>query len=298
MGTLIKNAGHRLISEVALTIGEQTIVRHTGDWMYILSQLSLSENKRDGFNVMMGSLAHTKQKEVVLQIPLEFFFCKEVGMALPLIALQFHEVNVEITLNNASDITVSGKNNLRLNDCKLFVDYIYLDTAERRRFAQDSHTYLFQQLQINETVLEQTSNDAHRFWLTFNHPVLSLVTMIESEKDDTQESRESYANLQTIDTMNLSLNGNTRMSRRVGDYYKYLQPYQHYTSIPDDNIYVYSFALEPENHFQPSGSCNFSRVDNAQLNINTSSTGTLRVFAPNWNILRIKSGMGGLEYSN
>jgi len=105
-------------------------------------------------------------------------------------------------------------------------------------------------------------------------------------------------------TAKLQLNGQDRFSEREGTYFDLVQPYQHHTRNPDTGINVFSFALRPEEH-QPSGTCNFSRIDNATLQLVVSAaaiggvqTAKVRVYATNYNVLRIMSGMGGLAYSN
>ena len=105
-------------------------------------------------------------------------------------------------------------------------------------------------------------------------------------------------------TAKLLLNGQDRFSERLGSYFDVVQPFQHHTASPDTGINVYSFALRPEEH-QPSGTCNFSRIDNASLQLVVSSnsvggasTSKVRVYATNYNVLRVMSGMGGLAYSN
>ena len=105
-------------------------------------------------------------------------------------------------------------------------------------------------------------------------------------------------------TAKLQLNGQDRFSQREGTYFDLVQPYQHHTRNPDTGINVNSFALRPEEH-QPSGSCNFSRIDNATLQLVLSNatvegtkTAKVRVYATNYNVLRVMSGMGGLAYSN
>ena len=105
-------------------------------------------------------------------------------------------------------------------------------------------------------------------------------------------------------TAKLQLNGQDRFSEREGTYFDLVQPFQHHTRTPDTGVNLYSFALRPEEH-QPSGTCNFSRIDNATLqlvlsNATVSGTATakVRIYAVNYNVLRIMSGMGGLAYSN
>merc|ERR1711990_579347 len=101
----------------------------------------------------------------------------------------------------------------------------------------------------------------------------------------------------------LKLNGHDRFSSQSGQYFNCVQTQQHHSRAPKDGIYCYSFALNPEEH-QPSGACNFSRIDNAELNITATAAKTagtaaqVHIYAVNYNVLRIMSGMGGLAYSN
>ena len=101
----------------------------------------------------------------------------------------------------------------------------------------------------------------------------------------------------------LQLNGHDRFSTQNGDYFNYVQPYENHKNTPNDGINIYSFAINPIDH-QPSGTCNFSRIDNSTLSItfDTSieqeSSSKLNVYTVNYNILRIMSGMGGLAYAN
>ena len=216
--------------------------------------------------------------------------------------------------------------------CTLWADYIYLDTDERRRFAQVSHEYLIEQLQFQENTL------AASIKLNFNHPVKELIWInqhntakAENTTSPPAELVDATLNLQNaaatdgndyfnyaggaaakteiihgqtvyepFDTANLQLNGHDRFAKRNASYFRTCQPLQAGHRVPSHNIYVYSFALKPEEH-QPSGTCNFSRIDNAQLQFNataTTTSNTTTVFAVNYNVLRIMSGMGGLAYSN
>ena len=281
---------------------------------------------------------------------------------------------------------------LALDSASLYVDYVYLDTDERRRFAQVSHEYLIEQLQFTgaESVTQNATN--YKVKLNFNHPVKELVWFVRRENHTNSEmvvkdgmelvdvssevfgqqhfnfsdkldatpfsvngpghrmgnalgsgmtqsgllsrSDDDFNDLsvaangditsawstggagwaaaanQRMDSgsnpcvsAKLQLNGHDRFSTRSGDYFNYVQPYQHHSSSPAVGINVYSFALKPEEH-QPSGTCNMSRIDNAQLNLQLTTATTevtsaqIWVFAVNYNVLRIMSGMGGLAYSN
>ena len=361
--------GHILIKNVEVEIGGQRIDKHYGDWLHIWNELTQSAGHQLGYANMVGNIpaltnaADSVAKEI-LYIPLEFWFCRNPGLALPLIALQYHEVKINLEFNDvkncywhgAADGTPSALSTTpSLQTTSLFVDYIYLDTDERRRFAQVSHEYLIEQLQF--TGDESTSNANNKIKLNFNHPVKELIWVVQKDSnlgdavafgkqwfnytDDLDKSLTSaggfYSSNSTLVGVNvadqfagsmpgvaaggannvfipvsfedgknpvslakLQLNGHDRFSERDGRYFNLVQPYQHHENVPTQGINVYSFGLKPEEH-QPSGTCNFSRIDNATLNLTLTtgnSTVKIRVYAVNYNVLRIMSGMGGLAYSN
>jgi hypothetical protein len=356
--------------------------------------------------------------ETFLYIPLQFWFCRNPGLALPLIALQYHEVRINIDLSpideclwavsdlnctSGSPVKSTQAYNQSLSAASLYVDYVFLDTEERRRMAQNPHEYLIEQLQF--TGDESVGSSSNKIKLNFNHPCKELVWVVQPDANvDYCSSLEcgtllnrvlgaqpfnytdavdalpnahhafggpgalsggpggptfafidasglfqdagagdvapsttwsaSYSNpnfnveedsgvsdagtfvlAETALDMHcwgenpvvaakLLLNGQDRFSEREGSYFDLVQPFQHHTRSPNTGINVYSFALRPEEH-QPSGTCNFSRIDNATLQLvlsNATVTGTntakVRVYATNYNVLRIMSGMGGLAYSN
>ena len=298
------NPGHTALSEVEVQIGGQQIDKHWGHWMEVWAELTESNDAGvlgDAANSAGtrfqnlaragGSLASASDNPKC-RVPLQFWFNRNPGLALPLIALQYHEVKVSVTFANA-EITPSN--------VELWADYIYLDTDERRRFAQVSHEYLIEQVQ-------HTSNTGPSIDLNFNHPVKELVWTGNVASDGTRTVLPSG-------NTKLVLNGHDRFAERPPQYFTQTQVWQHHTGTPVncadgtagalkasvDEIAVYSFALKPEEH-QPSGTCNFSRIDNAQLKIagngNTAGTNTINVYAVNYNVLRVMSGMGGLAYSN
>tara|TARA_B110000259_G_scaffold23347_1_gene24030 strand:- start:135 stop:1748 length:1614 start_codon:yes stop_codon:yes gene_type:complete len=290
--------GHKIIDSVEIEIGGQRIDKHYGDWLAIWNELSQTEGHWNGYKQMVEG--------TTLYIPLQFWFNRNPGLALPLIALQYHEVKLNIKFSPKVDVydnlitpetdstpaytmpvsLLADVGNMR--SASLYVDYIYLDTDERRRFAQVSHEYLIEQLQF--TGDESGSN---KIKMNFNHPVKELIWV---EKNNTTEVG-TYTT--TYDSAKIQLNGHERFSVRKPSYFQCVQPYQHHNRVPTNKgINVYSFALKPEEH-QPSGTCNMSRIDNATLNLDgVSKTSTIKVFAVNYNVLRVMSGMGGLAYSN
>ena len=471
--------GEQLISQVEVEIGGQRIDRQYGDWMHIWNQLTLTSEQQRGYYKMIGNTTQltfitdpsfndvdgpcesnaprqvcaprNALPETTLYVPFQFWYCRNPGLALPLIALQYHEVKINLDIRpldeclwavgdlncdgNANGVitnTKSGKVTTAYNQslvaASLYVDYVFLDTDERRRMAQNPHEYLIEQLQF--TGDESVGSSSNKIKLNFNHPVKELVWVVQPDEnvdycaslecgqtlfsvlgaqpfnytdavdalpnaihsfggpDGVAETSQSYitadglfhdagavdvtaqnwwtnpgapkadvaaglpagdyastnfgfgassnqtaqspqvaiANSGVSDagtfvlseasldmhcwgenpvvTGKLQLNGQDRFSEREGTYFDLVQPWQHHTRAPDTGINVYSFALRPEEH-QPSGSCNFSRIDNATLQLVLSNatvegtkTAKVRVYATNYNVLRVMSGMGGLAYSN
>ncbi len=351
--------GLRLLKSVTIEIGGQQIDKHYSDWLYIWNELSLPIGKRYAWEQMVGAdqdiTSDTTSTGVTLFVPLEFWFCRTIGLALPLIALQYHEVKLKIefeahnnciyqmgTAGTAND-TIDPSTTYKLQKANLWVDYIFLDTDERRKFAQLSHEYLIEQLQF--TGEEAVSSTSVKAKLNFNHPCKELIWFLTNSDQNKNNwfnyttkldaiaigdlSTENYYkklhfdglfgnNSEVIYARNpvssakLVLNGNDRFSLRDGMYFNVVQPFQHHENVPSNaGINVYSFALKPEEH-QPSGTLNMSRIDTAVLNLEiydkaaipvtsfkyVATNSSLFVYATNYNVLRILSGMGGLAYSN
>ena len=343
--SLFQGGMYNLVESVEVEIGGQKIDKHYGAWMEIWNELSCPHygpNDADNStvvsgcgktlghvgipaNIALGANATKVTTTETFYVPLAFWFNRNPGLALPLIALQYHEVKFNFQfsalsnvisnltadisdVNNNNDAvvnTVKGSTQAKINSIKMFVDYIYLDTEERRRFAQQSHEYLIDQIQYTGAVsrTSDTAGSTQSLRLDFNHPCKELVFVeriltpnVGLCNFDTNLGNQGGSAL-------LQLNGHDRFAKRPMNYFTRVQPYQHHTNVPHgDRIGVYSFGLRPEDH-QPSGTCNFSRIDNATLQLtfgaNDDGAGSeLQVYATNYNVLRIMSGMGGLAYSN
>ena len=338
----------RAIATAELSIGGQRIDKHYQKWWRLYAELYLDDGKKLNYGKMTSSV-----KGGAVYLPLIFFFNRNPGLALPLIALQYHEVRIDFDLASNFD------KYLNPSTFKVWGNYIYLDTEERRRFAQKGHEYLIEQVQHTGSD-SVTAGATKQVRLSYNHPVKELVWcvnggaptastdpklwnftsncdvadvvmttsidsgalmeyatpaanigrpmihvgtggMIEAWSEDAIEDGFFRGPLKTL---KLVLNGQDRFKEQTGKYFNQVQPYQHHSGSPMPGIYSYSFALKPEEH-QPTGTCNFSRIDNAQVAIklkdltNTSlATPSLDMFAVNYNVLRVQSGMGGLAFSN
>ncbi len=314
----INGAGNHIIKEVELQMGGIQIARFTGEYLDLISSLSVPQSKSDGYYKMVGkhsSYTNTSQRgPITLFVPLPFWFCKDISNALPLIGLQYSEIKVNIKFRPFSECWYSGLNvsdgtiEKSITSVYLYCDYIYLDTFERKKFATmcDKH-YLIEQVQeINDTNIT-SSLSSKNIDLYFNHPVKELIWIYRADEQTTYNIWDKYGknpnggnNEAPISNVELFLNSNSRFKKRKGEYFRLMQPYQRHTSVPTTNyIYVYSFALMPEK-FQPTGTCNFSRLDNTTLEIEFESSilkGSIVVYAINYNILKITNGMAGLLYT-
>ena len=352
LNTIGVNGGHRVgqraIEYIEVEIGGQCIDKHYGDWMDIWAGLTYDQEKWTKWNRMVNATlpANSSSSDAKLYVPLQFWFCRNPGLALPLIALQYHEVKLNVQFNSevkythtkdqttdisqadnggaAADLRLAGAatiatNTFAANDtvvfseyttevsmsidnCCVFCDYIFLDTVERRRFAQVSHEYLIEQVQYSNALNLSDGNNQHN--LRFNHPVKEIVWSAQTTSNADKNFNYFNGTGDMVNTALLQLNGHDRMKKRDGTYFRCVQPYQHHTGADGQSnsdeyggYYCYSFGLKPEEH-QPSGTCNFSRIDNAVLSLNATASGQLKVYAVNYNVLRIMSGMGGLAYSN
>ena len=323
----------RAINNVELSIGGQRIDKHYQKWWRLYSELYLDESKKASW----GKMTTAVDSQVFL--PLIFFFNRNPGLALPLIALQYHEVRLDFDLTDQFSTHTDG------STFKVWANYIYLDTEERRRFAQKGHEYLIEQVQHTGTDTV-TSAGTKQVRLSYNHPVKELVwcfsnvaankntlwnftsasndddVVLQSNPLDAADLSNCFVPVSAVgtplyatgvstaqyteeavgplDSFKLILNGQDRFKEQKGKYFNQVQPFQHHTGSPYAGVYAYSFALKPEEH-QPTGTCNFSRIDNAQVAVTMGTANnatTMHMFATNYNVLRIQSGMGGLAFSN
>jgi hypothetical protein len=329
----VSEVGHQLISSVEFDIGGQQIDQHYGDWLSIWASLTLPAGQAVGYANMIGNVStltgtvsasgagHAAAAGVTLPatqlyVPLAFSWNRHSGLYIPLIALQYHEVKINIEFAAFSALHRGAATATpALGDCSLWIDYVYLDTEERRKFAQFPHEYLIEQLQYNGA--ESLVGLNNKVKLTFNHPVKELYwfvrrsDVVDGSSAATRQFQDptNYTTVATSDagvnpvaSAKLRLNGQDRFAVRDGAYFRYVQHFQHHTNTGAEGLCTYSFALLPEEH-QPSGTVNMSRIDNATLDLTlvpamSGVSAAVSVFALNYNILRIASGMGGLAFAS
>ncbi len=247
-----RRIGYLLLKKIELEIGGQIIDTHYGEWLYLWECLTANFDTSVKLDSMVGGLYNGSYttatscggRPAVLYIPLQFWFCRNPGLALPLIALQYHEVRFNITLGAATDlVSKTGFTSIAraaaalpdIPDMSLYMDYVYLDVEERRRFAQASHEYLIEQLQ---TGIPQTINTAAgRLDLTLNHPVKELIWVFQDARktdcgsvvSDTVGYTQPFTYDDIVFKARIQINGQDRFDERYGDYFWKVQPYQHHT---------------------------------------------------------------------
>jgi hypothetical protein len=342
----IQGVGNYLIDRTAIYIGGQKIDEQYGVWMDVWTDLTLTGSQTEGYGKMVGKdYSLNTQVPYTLSnnpgnrlfIPLQFWFCRNPGLSLPLIALQYHDVKLDITLEKYSSLLMAtiGNEYVKpellnpnvepvLTSLKVYCEYYFLDTSERRKFAQNPHEYLIEQTQSQFGNMYSLTNE-NVLRINLNHPTKELIFFFNRNNSNAPQndfsignnkiSTDNASNFAPVYSMKLLINGHDRFRERPGEYFHLVQPYQHHTRIPKNYIYTYSFALKPEEH-QPSGTCNFTRIDNSHLVIYFRNTisfpgnqdslpiedysylPSYSLFAPSYNILRFMGGMAGLAYSN
>jgi hypothetical protein len=321
--------GHALIEEISVEIGEQLIDRQTGEWLEIWSNLTTTSMQKNGFYDMIGKVdAYTTPSlygPLKLYVPLRFWFNKNPGLYLPLLALQYHPVRINITLKPLQQLFYSAEliancqtttvQPAKITNMQLFGDFVNLDVEERRRFVSSTHEYLIEQVQYTPKVSIPSASASASLRLEFNHPCREFIWVVQRSTMAQYHEWFNYSSLATheiglrqdlIADALIQLDGQDRFEKRDAGYFRLVQPWQHHTVIPsDDFFYLYSFALRPED-LQPSGSMNASRVDTITLQLSLTpeanltpargnATGT--VYATNHNVLRIINGFGGLLFT-
>ncbi len=324
----VNSVGHALIQEITIEVGEQEIDRQNGEWMEIWSNYTTTKDKQTGFYNMIGKVdgysPPTLYGPIKLYIPLHFWFCRNPGLALPLIALQYHPIRINLTLRPLNKLffsqalTTPACSTLQvapaqITDLMLWGDYIYLDPEERRRFVSSTHEYLIEQVQYTAPIAIAPGSTSASLRLEFNHPVRELFWFIKRDDMNRYNEYFNYSSLGTFEIGTrtdilsdavLQLDGFDRFKVRDAGYFRLVQPWQYHTVVPEESfVYSYSFALRPED-VQPSGSMNASRMDSIVLQIslnqtlvNTIGTLTSRVYAINHNVFRIADGFGGVLFT-
>lgn len=305
--------GNALIQEVTFEVGEQQIDKQTGEWMEIWEQLTTPTSQRDALNTMIGRVDGYAQPDFIpgpsseglrLYIPLQFFFCKNPGLYLPLLALQYHPIRINITIAPLQSLFYSPQlilvpncsltvNAANITSMMLWGEYVYLDIEERRRFVSQSHEYLIEQIQYTPPIGVTSAQNQVNIQTDFNHPIKEFIFVARRDFMNQVHEFFNYSSLalneplppsvapflmpgqvrtDLIATALLQLDGYDRFQVRQAPYFRLQQPYDHHTTTPVQNfLYCYSLALRPEDA-QPTGTLNASRIDAVNWQITMNQT--------------------------
>lgn len=339
----VDRIGHFIAEYIEVRIGGHIIDKHYGSWLNIWYELTANRSIQETYFKLIGNVSELTdfnrnvKPKYLLKIPLQFWFNRFSGLSIPLVALSYHVVSFGIHFREFSKLCYieSGTNiayslnpgGLTLAEvpnvitsinisANLLVDFYYLDSHERRRFAQSSHEYLIEQVQT--LYIPNNTQPSSQILLTsFVNPSKMFAWICQKQKytvnlDGTNKCRwdnysisdENVGNI--IESSWIDFNSYNRVMKLDGNYFNYVIPWQHFTSTPSDGINCYSFALFPE-QFQVSGQCNTGKIPRMvlfvdlfqDLFVNGVATDPLNitVFSYNLNILRIVSGFGVLAFS-
>tara|TARA_Y100000385_G_scaffold206094_1_gene213572 strand:- start:994 stop:2274 length:1281 start_codon:yes stop_codon:yes gene_type:complete len=325
---LVQRPGHAIIHCIELEIGGQIVDKLYGQWLDIWTQLSYTSELYQKYNYMINSSLSSKNYYKYF-INLPFWFTKNPGLSLPIIALNKHDIKIHITFNVDTSFIKYPVNELDRTQkainikASLLCDYIFLDKEEQRIFSQLCHEYLIENVQRSDLFVASKTETSVNLRLKFNHPVKEIIWICQDSKytspgtiDYSPFAFNRYSNTNSnilngdlVKSAKLLFNNNYRFKSRESSYFRIVQPYQHHSGGFDNQlnsfkekgfIYCYSFAINPEEN-QPSGTCNFSRIDDPILILNlNNSIGDnkyIRVYAINYNVFKVFDGMGGLVFS-
>ena len=322
--------GQWLVRRASIVIGGMVIDTVYSEYLFMWEELSGKPGKRleemIGKDSSFENLLDDSSRSRRLYVPLPFWFAQSSGNALPVVSLQFHGIQLHVTfadlpsciqtsapasgnyivVNNRAKNSPIGDNDLR---AMIETTYVYLDIEERDRLSMGSFEQLIHQVQHFNLAAR---NSQVRLTLNFNHPVIELIWGVRRQCQHQMNNHFNFSGVfgeDPVKAVSLKLNNLPRFAPKEGRYFRLVQPWQSHTNIPQAYVYSYSFALHPE-EAQPSGSCNFSRIDNIELmlelqdNITNASSATntgdftVVVYARNWNVIRYRDGLGGLAFSN
>ena len=304
LASYVNTAGYSIIEEISLEIGEQEIDKQTGEWMQIWSSLTTPMGQRDALSNMIGrvdglnappavvpsgacSVGTYKFGAAKVYIPLQFWFNKNPGLYLPLLAMQYHPVRINVKIRDLAGMIANSDMSATcapiqpqpasLVEVRLWGDYVFLDTEERRRFVANTHEYLIEQIQYTPKTSIPEGVNTHTVRMEFNHPLREIFWTIRRDVMElthewfnfgSTSAYEAGISRDMLQDATLQVDGYDRFDTRDSGYFRLVQPFQYHTTTDVKQfIYMYSFALRPED-MQPSGSLNASRIDNMNLQVN------------------------------
>ena len=305
----VKKLGHAILNYCEIWIGGHSIDKQYGQWLDIWWEMSGNKYQEKNYMEMIGNISELTtfdssiKPEYTLYIPLQFWFCRHISLALPTIAMNSSDIIFKFHFRKFSELsytdfpyqTYDDNNNLVTNgtldniinekdlhmNVTLLLEIIYLDTIERQKFARSSHEYLIEQVQYNTE--KTTLNYTLSYNLNFRHPCKGIIWIIQKQNNltNTDNTNECLWTTYTLDNPEYKENNNIlkkinplisanliidniSISDYDINYYNYLEPNRVFKNSPENGINSYWFSLFPEK-IEPSGSCNLSIIKNIRL---------------------------------
>lgn len=314
-----------LVSKVSLYIGGQMIETYDNNWIRTRNALLTSNEEKDAIFTMEQfevNDANGMVRSLWLNLP---FWFNDMKNAIPLVALQYHEIRLDFVFTNPADIP--GIDPTYTPVITAWGEYTFLSINERKSFVSNPHTYIIEQTQTQEfpSVISTTGSASTSYTLPFNLPVKYLIWVFRNKQvfgiysGDTTSGLSIDDKYTPLQSARIQINGIDRFETQIGSYFRLLESYRTIKEVPPAGIYSYFFSKNPLVHNTVSGTLNFSAVDTVKLMVTTKAASaasvsnvldentamastanltTVTIIARSLNILRIQDGMGGVLFSN
>ena len=332
----IQEIGHYIIDTISLQIGGQTIEVHDSNWNRAQHMIFYEHNHKEGYDKMIGNIPELymdnksikqdgkAKDQYILMIPINFWFSKDMHPGLPLVAMQYCDVDIIVKLRNLEEIAIWNENAYFIKKpklkCQILANYIYVEKEERKRLCETRLEYLIETLQKNGDMIISKNNiikNSFNIELNFNNSSKFLfwqvklvrnqqskeekfkwtddnVYISETVKNEfTGEEKIKYRQINPINNITIKFNGKIRESKKESIYYNLTQPYKAGSSNLSSNMYLYTFALDITK-YQPTGTANLSQINNIILTMELNSAIMNEINSGN---LIIKIGVYNYSYN-
>ena len=327
----VSEIGNAMIKSATFLVGGQQIDIVYNYYLHcyeeLMGRVGAPIDEMVGKRYHRAQLIHDSAHDRVLFVPLRFYFCNVSGAAFPLIATQFHAVAVSVELEEVKNLLVVSANNVRAHLCSsndavdknnafnqigIETTHVYLDRDERSRFAKSNFEQVITSVQTDSGTIPKNVLTLKQP-LHLNHPVIELIWFVQREDQMTSGNFFNFSGVYSRDpvkNISLTLNGQRRFGEEKGlhadsnaVFFRLKEPFEKHSKIPRNFIYCYSFALNPEDMCNPSGTLNFSRIDNVKIDVELQKelkdeTCHFRIYARHYNVIAFTESMAGMKFAS
>jgi hypothetical protein len=312
--------GHAILEEVQFSIGNKKIDTQNGQWLSIHRQLTQTLRHNEAYDILIGQVPELitfdgkPKPSYTLTVPLQFYFCKYSGLAVPLISLKNSDISIDFRFRTLQQLLKTQYDldlDLKPENASIFVEYYFLANDERERFATRVQEYLIETVNWRSIPNLITQGSSQSISFDFNHPTKYITwfgqPQFYREDNFLAYFKYDYQNQSVISYTKMYFNNIVRLDTHVkSSFYNYVQPYYYAKRTPSKGLQLYSFALYPFD-YNPSGTVNLSRIDTIRMElefnpeaVEASMVGGLGmyvgVYAVSYNVLRIANGVASLAF--